>query len=108
MNFLHKIWLWVVYSSANADKISLSIKGAGGVIVTVAFLLIGVFHFNVSQVQVTDLFDAAMLAVSATLTALSYASAAVSAWAVVWGLCRKIVTTMAGENEVVASFGARY
>lgn len=105
MDFIKKVWAWVVYSSANANNYSLALKGFLGVAVTVALTVIGFFHFNITPEQVNDLSSGILLAFNATMTALSYAVAAVSAWAAVWGTLRKLWTSVAGTNQVIASFG---
>lgn len=105
MDTIKKVWAWLVYSSANANKYSLTLKGLLGVGVTLALTIIGLFHFSITPEQVNGVSDGIMLAFNATMTALSYAVAAVSAWAAVWGALRKIWTSATGTNQVIASFG---
>ena len=101
MNKLKTIWLWIVYSSENANNYSLAVKGFLGVAASIALLWAGIFHFTLSTEAVTTLTDAIMNAVNASFMALSYVVTAVSAWAFVWGVIRKIGNTMIGTNAVL-------
>lgn len=98
MTFIKKVWAFLVYSSANADKISLTLKGVLASAVTVVLFAVGFFHFNIQVEQITNISTLIQVAFNASLTALSYAVAAVTAWAVVWGAIRKAINTEDGTN----------
>ena len=94
MNTLKTAWQWLVYSSANAEQYSLTLKGALGALVTVLLVGAGFFSYSLDLDQITGLTSLIVEAFKATLTAISYIATAVSAWALVWGAMRKIILTL--------------
>lgn len=90
---IQKAWQWLVYSSQDADKVSLFIKGLAGFIPSVV-LVLSVIHINVSGDNLAGFLQA--LAVLVTI-----AGSVVTAIITVLGFVRKIVSTAIGQNEVV-------
>lgn len=101
MNSFQKFIQWIVASSADPGKFSLAIKGFFASIATFALFAVGFFHFNLDVESITNIGSLVGNAVQATLTAISYISAAVSTWALVYGGIRKIWTTLNGTNAVI-------
>jgi len=95
---MKNIWQWLVYSSTNVDRYSLTIKSLGKFIPS-AVLLFAFMNINVDSSILLKLFDSIAILVSA------FASV-VSATSVVYGLARKIWTSIRGTNEVI--LGMRY
>jgi len=93
---MKRIWEWIVYSSADADKIGLTVKGFLAGLIPVVLFLTSAAKINVGQEQLTVLVDAAAVLVQALL-------GAVSAAMFLFGLGRKIWLTIAGKNDVISS-----
>jgi hypothetical protein len=73
-----------------------------GTLSTIGLLALGIFHFAMPQQgDINSLIDLIILAINATLTAISYVAAAISAWAMVWGAIRKIALTLTGDNQAL-------
>ncbi len=88
-----KIWQWLVLSSKDPSKVSLAIKGAGGVIISVLVAVAGITHLQVGSAELTaildsiiSIFDAMLLVVSGVVT--------------LWGAIRKVYTSIKGTNQV--------
>ena len=94
MNILTNIWQWLVYSSANSEKYSLTLKGALGIVATILLTGAGIFQYTLSPDAVNGLSSLVVVAFKDTLTAVSYIVTAVSSWALVWGAIRKVVLTL--------------
>ncbi len=101
MKFLKLIWEWIVTSSENPQKASLTIKGILAGIVMYAGLASGVFHFSINTVDATNAVTAITAAFQATLTLVSYAIAAYSAWSTAYGALRKIAITATGKHPIL-------
>lgn len=101
METIKKVWVFLVYSSVNADKYSLTLKGVLGVVGTIVLFSAGFLHFGISAESISNISDLVLVAFNATMTALSYVVAAVSAWALVWGAIRKALHTEAGTNAAL-------
>ncbi len=99
---LRTLYQWVVYSSTNEEKLSLTIQGVAGTIVTGLIFLSGISNLGVPADDFNNLLSLFMAAVHAIFFGLQAILAAVSAWAVVWGATRKIWTTVTGTNAVIA------
>lgn len=83
---LKKFWDWLVQSSADPTKVSVTVKGALGTVASVLVLLSPLVHVQISNEQVSSVID---------LTAQVVVSlcAVVSAIAGILGLVRKIYFT---------------
>lgn len=91
------IYSWLVYSSANADKLSATIKGIGGTVVSYLALL-SLLHINVDANSVTSLFETAALFVS-------QAGIVIGTGVSLAGVVRKIWLTLKGDNQVLKGLG---
>jgi hypothetical protein len=92
-----KIIAWLVFSSANADKISLTIKSMLYALIPVALLVLGAYKIQVESAYLSAIIDqiiAVIIVVGGTVTAITAA----------WGALRKIFTTATGTNAVINSF----
>ncbi len=98
-------WKVIVTSSADPRKASLTVKGILGGIIMYAGLASGVFHFSLNSVDANNAATAVTSAVQATLTLISYAIAAYSSWAGVYGAMRKISITATGKHPLLQSNG---
>ena len=103
MNAINKFWDWLLLSSANPDKYSLAIKGFFGTLATMALLWSGIFHYNLSATDITDIGNLVSVAVFDLFTAVSYIATAISGWTLVVGAVRKLVLTVIGANKVLNS-----
>lgn len=88
---MKKIFDWIVYSSANPEKISLTLKGAGVLIPTIIMLLSFLGKSSVSEI------DLQVVLSSFTDTILAIL-AAVSAVASFVGLVRKIILSLVASK----------
>lgn len=95
MNIIKKVWAWVVYSSENAGKISLTLRGLKWLIPSLVIFL-GVLHTPVTQDQLTALLEAVIAVIAALGTFIS-------AMTFLYGLARKIFNTANGTNDVINS-----
>ncbi len=85
---LKKIWLWIVTSSADPTKISLTIKGIGMSIIAIITLVYGNAlspDLNTFLSSLIGLVQDVLIVISAVMTT--------------WGLMRKIVLTVFGTNH---------
>lgn len=103
MTFLKNVWNWLVLSSNDPSKTSLFVKGILGSASVALLLVLGIFHYSVQPEQISNLIDLIVLAVNATLTAVSYVATAIALWATVWGAVRKLYTSLSGTNAVINS-----
>lgn len=90
---LKKIWNWVIYSSANAEEISLTVKGVLLGIVPAVIILGNLAHVTFTSDQLTHIIDGIVAAIGAI-------GLIVSAIMTLYGLLRKLATTSLGTNEV--------
>jgi len=86
---------WLLYSSKDANKIGLTIKGLSAFVPTI-MVMFGLAQLNVSQDSVLGFIDAIAVLVTATLSVIT-------AGLTVWGFVRKIISTFKGTNEVINS-----
>lgn len=92
---MKKFLNWIIYSSNNASKYSLSIKGLAGFIpMAVGFFTF--LHLNVEPGSLLALIDA----IAAFVTAIG---AAVTACYTLFGVIRKLYKTLVGTNDVINS-----
>lgn len=92
MNALKKIWDWVVWSSANPDKISLTLKG----IIAGAIVVLSIFGItNPLSEEETNSFILAFVQFLQTVVAIA------SSAAVLIGFVRKVWLTITGNNKAI-------
>lgn len=101
MNFLKKIlnvivgiWKWLVYSSANAGKISLTIKSLLLSLIPVILMVTKMYNVSIDNAALASFIDQ----VSAIIIVIGGAITAISAC---FGALRKIYTTVTGSNDVI-------
>lgn len=93
-NFLNKIWVWLKFSSANPQEVSLTFKAALTAVLTALTVVLGFAHIQLPSDQLTAFMDAGVQLVQAVLLALASAMT-------VWGVLRKLWTTVRGTNAVI-------
>jgi hypothetical protein len=91
MNYLTLAWYWLVFSSNNAQNISLTLKGVLVAALTYATMLAGLANIQLPSETLTQLTDNLVLLVP-LLMAISYAVTIVC-------LARKVFKTFAGTNR---------
>ncbi len=96
MKTIKKLWQWVVYSSVNSDKISLSVKGILGTIVTVATIVLGLANIHVGSALTSQLIDS-------VITLIQAWAGLISALVAVGGIVRKIFITVKGQHPAFPS-----
>jgi len=94
MTFIKKVLLWLVFSSKNSAKISLTIKAALTGLVTVATIYAGIANVSLPTEALTQAVDGIITFVQTALVAISSAVTA-------WGLIRKIWRSFTGDNHVI-------
>lgn len=96
MKYIQLAWSWLVYSSTNSAKLSASIKGAIATVLVVVSTLAGDVNISLLGDNVNQIIDGALAGVQALV-------GLVSSVYMVFGLVRKIVTTLKGTNAVIAA-----
>lgn len=91
---IEKIWSWLVYSSTNSQKISLSIKGAIGTILVTVSLFAGDINIPLLGDLLNSVIDSGFMVIQSAV-------GLVSAIAMLLGAFRKVYTTLTGKNDVV-------
>ena len=91
---IKKIWTWLVYSSENRDRISLTLKGVFAGLVTVGTVYAGLAHITLPTEQITLFVDALIATVQTLLMVIS-------SLVTVFGLARKIYYTTTGEHDAL-------
>ena len=89
-----KVFQWIIYSSADPSKVSLTIKSVGVLLVSWLIPIIGLTHVNLGgdpSATLNGLVDAFAQLVQALL-------ALVGAIAGAYGLIRKVYLTTTGKN----------
>ncbi len=94
MQYIKNIWNWVVYSSADSNKLSLTLKGIAGFILAIISYRYGIQNYSAVNSQVTMLID--ML-----ITALQDAITLISIGATIYGTFRKIILTAQGTADTL-------
>lgn len=89
-----KIFQWIMVSSKDPNKVSLTIRGILVGAITYIVFFAGVFHFNVDQGDLNSLAVQLSDIVQMTLTL-------VSAVATTVGLVRKIYRSITGQNKAI-------
>lgn len=91
---MEKIWDWVTWSSKNADKVSLTLKGILTGAVTLAAWGFGLGHIEIPS-------DLSSAIVDGTVNVILALSGLLSAVSIVIGLIRKLALTFAGKNQAI-------
>lgn len=87
MRIIQKIWNWLVVSSADPSRISLTIKGIGVAIIPYLMIITNTSGVQIGSTEITSLFDTLAMIVQNFLTI-------VSGIMFVYGLVRKIRNTI--------------
>jgi hypothetical protein len=85
---------WIVLSSKDSEKFSLTIKGFGTAFMTLLTVVAGFEHVQLSSADLTAVVDAAV-------SLLQVVCLAVSTAVTLYGAIRKVVITLKGENAVL-------
>jgi hypothetical protein len=91
---LKKIFQWIVYSSANPTKVSLTLKGAGVTVIGFLVPVIGLTHIAIGGDPSTVLNSILDSIASIVQVALTLVGAIVG----LYGLVRKVWLTVTGQN----------
>lgn len=91
------IWNWLVYSSANAEHISLTVKSAGIAIIPTLLIIFNVFNIKFTSEQLTLVVDQIAQFIIVFGAIISFSGVTV-------GILRKITSTLDGTNSVVAKY----
>lgn len=101
MKTIKKIWNWLVLSSANASKISLTVKGVLlGLLPTIVYFS-GILGLHTS----IDILNIVVNDISMVIVELG---TLISVAATVIGLIRKIHATITGTNDVIMASKGGY
>lgn len=98
MNLIKTAWLWLVYSSADPQKFSLSVKAALTLALTYGSMAAGLAHIQVPSEMFTQLIDAVALLIQAI-------AFVVSSIVGIFAFYRKVQTTLDGTNQVINTIG---
>lgn len=93
---MKKVLNWLIYSSTNADALSLTVRGF--LMGVIPYLMIAT-KFSGIEVEQSALNDA----VNAVVEIIKYLGAGVSAVVFIIGLVRKVFYTFQGKNAVLNS-----
>jgi hypothetical protein len=93
---MKKFIAWLIFSSKDPNKISLTIKATGATVATYIVFFAGLFHLNIGQSDLSSLIDALAQLAGLLLQAVTTVMAIV-------GFVRKIHTSITGENQVLNS-----
>lgn len=96
MSWLNTLVRWIVISSQDPSEISLTIKGVLVGVIPYLMILIGLAHLNVGQDQLSTIVDGAC-------TLIQDALMLVSAVMTVYGLVRKVWTTIKVHQQVTST-----
>jgi hypothetical protein len=88
---------WIIASSADANKLSLMIKGVLLGVLPVAVAFAGLVNVQLDSATLEKV-------VETISQIVLYGGGAISALVTAWGLVRKIITTANGTNDVVAGW----
>lgn len=97
MKKLKLIWDWLVRSSANAQNISLMIKGIGTALIPTVLILTKAFNVDVAD-------DKLRMIIDGLATIVIVGSSVIAAIQVAIGAIRKVLTTFTGTNAVIAQY----
>lgn len=93
---MRKFWAWLLLSSKDPEKASLTIKSILSGVATYAIFFTGFFHITVGASDINNL-----IATIGTLTGTVLML--ISAFSATWGAVTKIYHTIRGTNEVINS-----
>lgn len=97
MKTFKKICQWVWYSSVNANNLSLTVKSfLYGIVPSILFFA-NIIHLQLDSKILTQIIDT-------IAQAIVYVGGAITAVGFLFGLIRKLLNTIAGENDVIASW----
>lgn len=94
MKYIEKLWDFIVWSSADPDRLSLTTRGFLTGVVTIVSIGAGLQNVHLPSELLTSTVDSIIVAVQAII-------GAVAAVATVGGLLRKIYLTWKGENLAI-------
>ena len=97
MNKIKKVFQWIVYSSANARALSVTVRAIGIGLIPSAIYFLNLAHVQFDNIALTVLVDQIAQFILQLGTAITLIVGA-------FGLIRKIGTTATGENQVVNSW----
>ena len=89
MDIIKTVWNWVVYSSANANKFSLTLKGIAGIALTVISFKYGIQNMQSVNTQVSTIIDMLIAAAQDAVMLISICST-------IYGAFRKVILTAQG------------
>lgn len=101
---MQKIWDWIVYSSANADNISLAVKGGIATVVGIILNVIVLGHLQIDPALITTAggsIGAIIQGFFGVITAMVTLVSLVSGFI---GVIRKIILTVQGQNNLLNRF----
>lgn len=96
IEFLKVVWKWLVFSSANAEKISLTVKSILYALIPFILIITQAYRIQIDNAYLTAVIDqiiAIIIIFGGMVTAISAG----------FGALRKIYTTFTGTNAVVKS-----
>lgn len=91
---MKKFLVWLVLSSQNPQKVSLTVKSFLTAATTYIVFFAGILHFNIGASDVAIAIDNIVKVISDILMVISSAATA-------WAFIRKIGTTLNGTNKVI-------
>lgn len=91
---MKKFIAWLILSSKDPQKVSLTVKGFLGAAATYVVFFTGLFHLNITADNVTTLTDSLVYFVKVFLELVSVITTIV-------GAIRKLHTTAIGTNRVI-------
>lgn len=91
---MKKFIVWLVLSSKDPEKVSLTIKGILASVATYVVFFTSLFHLNFNVTDLTTIGDMISKIIEALLMIVSMVTALI-------GAVRKIKSTMNGTNEVI-------
>ena len=94
MKYIISAWYWLVFSSTDPARVSLTIKAFLTGLLTYGTVLAGFGHIQLPVDLLTQLVDAVVAFVQTVLLCVSIGAGIV-------GLVRKIATTFSGDNQVI-------
>lgn len=93
---MKKFWAWLLLSSKDPAKASLTIKSILTASATYILFFTGLFHYTLGASDLTVIIDQIANVVGIILMLISGVTA-------LWATVRKIILTILGSNEVVNS-----
>jgi hypothetical protein len=94
MKYIVTAWYWLVFSSTNPERISLTVKAFLTGLLTYSTIVAGFGHVQLPIDLLTQLVDGIVAFVQAALLCVSIGAGIV-------GLTRKIATTFSDTNQVI-------